>query len=247
MVNYRKNKTKNRSRNNYYRNRNKKTKKSKSTTLNIMILLVLMAISYTALNMINTPLSNKITSKVNGVFSSEFFSLNGAKDKVIGFVNNTASVFNEGKTTVIGDGELALEMPVNGEVITTFEDDTHPVFNTTIKPRGIEIKTGKNEEVLASANGEVTNIIASSYGGSRIVFDVGNSSSVVYDGVKNTFVKVGDKVETGNIIGTMSSLDSENVMGFEVWVDNTAMNPLTYMNIEGNTQDKEDNISNNEA
>ncbi len=239
MVNSKRYKRKNYNRS--YRGRAQKTKKRKSTTLNVLILLVLMAISYTALNMINTPLSNKITSRVNSVFSSDMFSLKGAKDKVIGFVNNTASVFNESKTTVIGNDGLTLEMPVNGEVITTFKEETHPVFNTSIKPRGIEIKTGKNEEVLASASGKVTNIIASSYGGSRVVFDVGNSSNVVYDGVKNIFVKVGDTVETGNIIGTMASIDSENVMGFEVWVDNTAMNPLTYMNLE-DTNKKEESI-----
>ncbi|WP_290772523.1 M23 family metallopeptidase [Anaerofustis sp.] len=227
-------------RNTNYKTRNRKPVK-KDRFLNVMIFVVLIALSYVTMDMLNVSLPSSVTSKISDVFNSDLFSFSKAKDKVVSFVNNTASVFNGGKTNVAdSSSSLKLEMPVNGEVITTFEDTSHPVFNTTVKPRGIEIQTQKSEEVFASASGVVTNIVSSSYGGSRVVFDVGNNTTVVYDGIKSAFVKVGDNVTAGNIIGSMDNNESGNVLGFEVWVDNTAVDPMTYMelDVEGNTDNK---------
>lgn len=232
-----------RSRNYNSYSRNKKAPVKKDRFLNVMIFVVILALSYVTLDMLDVSLPTSVTSKIDSVFSSDVFSFGKAKDKVVSFVNNTASVFNGGKSTAVSSskGELKLEMPVSGEVITKFEDKTHPVFNTTVKPRGIEIQTEKSEEVFASASGKVTNVVSSSYGGSRVVFDVGNNTNVIYDGVKTTFVKVGDTVTSGNIIGSMDNNDSGDVLGLEVWVDNTAVDPLTYMDTKSDTNKTTDN------
>lgn len=237
------NRNSNKKRKNYYRSSsmkfsNKKNKKvKKDRFLNVMIFVVILAISYVSMDMFNVKLPSVLTSKIADVFDSDFLSLGETKDKVVSLIDNTASVFNGGKTSVTNSSNsLKLEMPVNGEVITSFEDTTHPVFNTTVKPRGIEIQTNKSEEVFASANGVVSNIVSSSYGGSRVVFDVGNDTTVVYDGVKSTFVKVGDSVKSGDLIGSMGSEENGDILGFEVWVDNTAVDPVSYMYIDKNTE-----------
>ena len=64
---------------------------------------------------------------------------------------------------------------------------------------------------------------------------------MIYDGVKTTFVKVGDTVTSGNIIGSMDNNDSGDVLGLEVWVDNTAVDPLTYMDTKTDTNKTTDN------
>ena len=152
-----------RSRNYNSYSRNKKAPVKKDRFLNVMIFVVILALSYVTLDMLDVSLPTSVTSKIDSVFSSDVFSFGKAKDKVVSFVNNTASVFNGGKSTAVSSskGELKLEMPVSGEVITKFEDKTHPVFNTTVKPRGIEIQTEKSEEVFASASGKVTNVAVS--------------------------------------------------------------------------------------
>ena len=242
---YSRNSKTNKKRKNYYNynqsryNSKKNTKVKKDRFLNIMIFLVIIAISYVSMDMFDVKLPSSLTSKISEVFNSEFLSFGETKDKVVSFVNNTASVFNGEKSSVNSSSNaLKLEMPVNGEVITTFEDTTHPVFNTTVKPRGIEIQTSKSEEVFASIGGVVSNIVSSSYGGSRVVFDVGNDTTVVYDGVKSTFVKVGDNVKIGDLIGSMGSEESGDVLGFEVGVDNTAVDPISYMDIDDNKENE---------
>ena len=47
--------------------------------------------------------------------------------------------------------------------------------------------------------------------------------------------------------GTLLKEAFENVMGFEVWVDNTAMNPLTYMSIEDTNKKEESTKGQDEA
>ncbi len=209
----------------YRRGNSNISKKNKGTRfVNAMILVVVLLLSLSILSMVNTPISEVINEKLHTVFSSEWLDLSKAKDRVVSFIDQGAAIVTGGQVVKTNNDEILLSQPVNGQVITD--------FNTSIKARNIEIQTQKDEEVLACIDGEITNIIASSYGGSRVILQSGDNVTIAYDGIKTSFVKVGDEVNKENIIGVMDTLEDENILGFEVWIDNTPVNPLEYMNIE---------------
>lgn len=225
--------------NNYYSNYKRDDKSDKKINkrhkrINRIIFILTIILLILLLKFFNVPVVNTAFAKANQFLASDFFSLAKAKDSVVTFIDDSvAKITGDDTKSVLNQNEtLSIIMPVSGEVVTNFEDSTHPVFNTTVKARGIEISATKGSEVKSAIKGEITNIIASSYGGSRVVVDVGNNTTIVYDGVRNSFVKEEEKIDKGSVIGLMGEDEENNIIGFEVWINNEAKNPLDYISDE---------------
>ena len=147
------------------------------------------------------------------------------EEKVSGLIGREeVPVFNS------GFDEPFLE-PVKGHVSSAFEEKIHPVFNTKIEPRGIEYSLFETQGVLAAMDGTVLNIMDSTYQGSRVVLQHQNQYKSVYDGIENLSIKEGQSVTRGQELGTIEANEEiSKLLFFEVWKDNTAVDPNTFFN-----------------
>ena len=107
---------------------------------------------------------------------------------------------------------MSFSMPVEGEIIKNHSDTELQYSKTYGDMRlhtGIDIACKTGTHVSACAAGKVTEIIEDSVLGKCIVIDHGNSITVKYASIENQKVKKGDKVNIGDIIGTIGTVPSE--------------------------------------
>jgi len=152
------------------------------------------------------------------------------------------ALFEEKVSTFIGGKEVAVfsdgfnepfQEPVSGHLTSEFEEKVHPVFNTKIEPRGIEYSIFQTQGVLASMDGIVLDIMDSTYQGKRVVVQHQNQYKTVYDGIEDVHVEEGQSITKGQELGTIQANEEmSKLLFFEVWKDNTAVNPTELFQAE---------------
>ena len=123
--------------------------------------------------------------------------------------------------TIPGTHET-LVWPVKGNVVTQFSQQT----------RGIDISAPKGTAVKAAANGEVL-LITSAYKsyGNLVILRHGDGTFVTtYGQVDTISVKKGQRVQSGQKIGTVGGLDpSKPMLHFEVRLSGKPADPAQYL------------------
>lgn len=132
------------------------------------------------------------------------------------------------------DNNDKYKSPVDGVVVSPFEDSVHPVFNTKIEARGIEIGGQSARNISAIDKGEILQIENSLYGGEKIVIQHDDLTKCVYEGCFDTSLKLKQEVEKGESIGKTKDVGEggESVFYFEMWKGDKAVNPLNYIDLE---------------
>jgi lipoprotein NlpD len=111
--------------------------------------------------------------------------------------------------------------PISGKLLSGYSDAT----------RGIEIQGGRDESVLASANGQVVYSGNSLNGyGNLIIIKHDNTYLTAYANNSKLLVKEGDRVSKGQKISEIGNGDAgtEN-LHFEVRVNGKPVNPVPYL------------------
>jgi murein hydrolase activator len=130
-----------------------------------------------------------------------------------------------------------LPWPVNEGIITgKFGEHAHPVIKgITIKNNGVDITTSKGSAVRAVFDGEVTGVVTMPGYGKVVIIRHGEYLSV-YSNLKDASVKMGDKVTTKQIIGSVitDELNSKTEVHFEIYKGQTALNPEYWLFRSGN-------------
>lgn len=112
-----------------------------------------------------------------------------------------------------------LPWPVEkGTVTENYGKNAHPTFeNVYTNNNGIDISAPKFSEVRAVFEGEVTSVLNIPGAGKVIIVKHGNYRTV-YSNLQNTYVKVGDKINTKQAIGSLFVKPdfSVSVLHFEV-------------------------------
>jgi len=121
--------------------------------------------------------------------------------------------------------------PVDGEVTSKFKNRTHPVFNTTIEARGIEITAKNNSDVISIADGVVKIVATSTIQNQRVVVEYEDGLLGIYDGIISS-VQKDDEVKQGQKIGQMYSENENAVLTFELWKNSKAINPEDYIDFD---------------
>jgi len=124
-----------------------------------------------------------------------------------------------------------LNWPVNGKVISMFGRQKHPVFDTYIYKKGIEIQASLGAEVRAVESGEVA--FANWFKGLGLVAILrhGGDYYTVYAHLADLRVKSGDKITKGQAIATLgdSGAPSGPSLYFEVRKGSEAEDPIKWL------------------
>lgn len=138
--------------------------------------------------------------------------------------------------------ELTFVSPTTGTVIKS-HSTTVPVFSTTLDEwrihTGLDISTAEGAEVVAVCGGEVTAVYSDAMLGKTVEITHSDTHKSYYSNLSNEGlgVAVGDKVETGAVIGcvgdtSVSELADEPHLHFELKVNGASVNPLDYFSEE---------------
>ena len=123
-----------------------------------------------------------------------------------------------------------LPWPVGGAVVDRFGQHYHPVFKTVKLPfnNGISIAVPKGAKVKAVFDGVVKRIVVMPGYNQCILVQHGNWFSF-YCKLQSTAVKAGDKVKTGQVLGTVDTINGDTQLHFQIWQKQTPQNPEAWL------------------
>lgn len=123
-----------------------------------------------------------------------------------------------------------LPWPADGPVVDHFGQHYHPVFKSVKLPfnNGVNIALPKDAPVKAVFDGVVKQIVVMPGYNKCVLVQHGNYFSF-YCKLGSTAVKPGDKVKTGQIVGTVDAIDGMNQLHFQIWKGTTPQNPELWL------------------
>lgn len=125
-----------------------------------------------------------------------------------------------------------LPWPTKGGVITgTFGEHNHPVIKgLKIKNNGIDITASANSKVFCIFEGEVKKIVSIPGSNTSVLVRHGDYLSV-YSNLNKVFVKVGEIIPMGHIIGELYSEKGteKSIINLQIWKESTMQNPAQWI------------------
>ncbi len=119
-----------------------------------------------------------------------------------------------------------LSSPVSGSIITHFGSHPHPIAPTlTVQSNGVTYRVAAGNPVKAVFDGKV-NLINFINGSSYCVIVEHGGYYTAYSGIGRASVSKGEKVKTGDILGTVAS---NGEVEFQVWHGTQKMNPEVWI------------------
>ena len=120
-----------------------------------------------------------------------------------------------------------LPWPVNGSVVAKFGKQYHPVFKNLELPAntGLDITAPKGSQIKAVFNGTVKQVFVMPGYNQCVLVQHGKNYFTFYCKLGSVNVKAGDKVTTGQVLGTMETQSGNNQIHFELWKDSKPQNP----------------------
>lgn len=123
-----------------------------------------------------------------------------------------------------------LPWPVVGPVVGRFGKQFHPVFkNLELPPNnGIDIATAKDAQAKAVFKGVVKQVFVMPGYNQCVLIQHGNYFTF-YCKFKSVKVKAGQKVDTGDVIGNIDTINGDTQLHFEVWKGTKPQNPESWL------------------
>ncbi len=123
-----------------------------------------------------------------------------------------------------------LPWPADGPVVEHFGQRYHPVYTNLKLPfnNGISIALSQGTAVKAVFDGEVKQIVVMPGYNTCILVQHGNYFSF-YCKMGSVSVKAGDKVKTGQSLGTVDTIGGETQLHLQIWSGKNPQNPETWL------------------
>ena len=123
-----------------------------------------------------------------------------------------------------------LPWPVDGPVVGRFGKHFHPVFkNLELPPNnGIDIAVSKGADTKAVFKGVVKQVLVMPGYNQCVLIQHGNYFTF-YCKLKSVNVKAGQKVDTGDVIGKIDTINGDTQLHFEVWKGTKPQNPESWL------------------
>ena len=161
--------------------------------------------------------------------------LNRKIEKLIAEAMGTEGKSKEAEIDYALDAEFSknkgkLPWPVDGVIVDRFGQHYHPVFTRVKLPfnNGISIAVAKGARVKAVFDGVVKQIVVMPGYNQCVLVQHGNWFSF-YCKLQNTTVKAGDKVKTGQTIGSVDTINGDTQLHFQIWQKQTPQNPELWL------------------
>ena len=156
-------------------------------------------------------------------------------------ITSFVSIASEDVEPVNSPTVITFQSPVmNGQIAMGYsatELQYNKALNVWQVHKGIDYETEIGTNVLCAYDGNVSSITTDILHGTVVEIDHGDGLKTTYGSLdSNVFVKVGDVVKTGDIIGkasntaTAETTDSGEVH-FEVWKDGSLIDPANYLDL----------------
>jgi len=139
----------------------------------------------------------------------------------IEFRRPTGNYISHGKTT----------MPTVGTIVKPFGKIKHPIYDTVTRNDGIDISAERGAQIKALMGGKVIFSDWFRGYGKLIIIDNGSGYASLYAHCDDIYVKVGDKVKSGDIIGTVGSTGTlgDVLLHFEIRKDGEPLDPTLFL------------------
>jgi len=120
--------------------------------------------------------------------------------------------------------------PCEGTIVGRFGKRTHPVYKSLELPfnNGIDFGVLKGTSVKAVFKGEVRKIIAMP-GYNKCVLVQHGSYFTFYCKLASVNVKAGDKINGGDVIGVVDTIDGQTQLHFQLWSGTNPQNPESWL------------------
>lgn len=165
-----------------------------------------------------------------------------AKQKQIEALNRQIQkmISNAGKkTSTAVDTKLASEFaankgrlpwPVSGSVVEEFGQHNHPVYTRVKMPfnNGVTIAVDAGTKAKAVFEGVVQQIVVMPGYNQCVLVQHGNYFTF-YCKLKSVAVKPGQKITTGQVVGTVDTIGGETQMHFQIWKDSVPQDPQNWL------------------
>ncbi len=123
-----------------------------------------------------------------------------------------------------------LNWPVErGRIVKQFGENRNEKLNTVTLNYGIDIKTTADEDVRSVADGVISAIDWIPGYGSVIIITHKGDFRTVYSHLSNIYVKEGDRVKLGTVIGKVGESLEGNILHFEIWNSRSKQNPVVWL------------------
>ncbi len=109
--------------------------------------------------------------------------------------------------------EKSYVMPINGEILKDFSNDTLQFSQTFGDMRlhpAVDIAAKEGTFISAITDGKVQSVEENATLGTVITIDHGDGLIIKYAAIKDSKVKKGDTVKTGDLIGAVATIPSES-------------------------------------
>lgn len=133
------------------------------------------------------------------------------------------------------DGEFSknkgkLPWPAEGALVGRFGKHYHPVYkNLELPPNnGIDIALARGTAISSVFDGVVKQVIVMPGYNQCVLIQHGNHFTF-YCKLGNVLVNAGDKVKTGQIIGSVDTINGQTQLHFQVWQGSKPQNPETWL------------------
>ena len=123
-----------------------------------------------------------------------------------------------------------LPWPVEGTIVERFGKHAHPVYQNVQLPQnnGVTLVVKREAQVKAVFNGTVTQIVVLP-GYNQCVLVNHGEYFTLYSKLKSVSVKAGQKITTGQVVGTVDTIGGEDLFHFELWKGSTPQNPENWL------------------
>jgi septal ring factor EnvC (AmiA/AmiB activator) len=168
----------------------------------------------------------KLDDLINEAIKEELARAAAAREKSAASANAVAAL-----SSSFEDNKNKFPWPVSsGFVSLKFGRQAHPVLKgIVLQNNGVNIQTKENERVKTIFEGEVRRVAFIPTLGSTVIINHGDYLTV-YAGLKEVFVRPGQKVTTNQEIGKVfSNADGVSELRFQIFRNMTALDPEAWL------------------
>ena len=142
----------------------------------------------------------------------------------------TSTAIDETLSKNFASNKGRLPWPVEGTVIESYGQHYHPVYKNVKLPfnNGVTLAVSRGAQAQAVFDGTVAQVVVIP-GYNQCVLVQHGAYFTFYCKLKSVSVKAGEKVKTGQVLGTVDTLSGEDQFHFQLWQERTPQNPENWL------------------